>query len=55
MSSNEEVAICMWYTLHTLEERQKKKLWVHPLNQKRITHNVIVSFICELRSDEKKF
>jgi len=33
----------------------EKKLWVHPLNQKRITHNVIVSFICEIRSDEKKF
>lgn len=55
MSSDEEVAICMWYTLLDLEERDKKKLWVHPLNKKRITHNVIVSFICELRSDEKKF
>lgn len=33
MSSDEEIAICMWYTLHTLEEGEKK-LWVHPLNQK---------------------
>jgi len=55
MSSDEEVAICMWYSLHNLEKRGKKKLWVHPLNQKCITRNVIVSFICELRSDEKKF
>lgn len=54
MSSDKEVVICMWYTLLDLEERDKKKLWVHPLNQKRFTHDVIVSFISELRSDEKK-
>lgn len=56
MSSDEDVAICMWYTLKKLEENdKKKKLWIHPLNKKRITHNVILSLLCELRSDESKF
>jgi len=55
MSSDEEVAVCLWYTLQELEKKQKKKLWVHPLNQKRITHNVIFSLLCELRADESKF
>jgi len=36
MSSDEDVAIYMWYTLQHLEENdeKKKKLWVHPLNKK---------------------
>jgi hypothetical protein len=55
MSSDEEVAVCLWYTLQELEKKQKKKLWVHPLNQKRITLNVIFSLLCELRADESKF
>jgi len=55
MSSDEEVAVCLWYTLQELEKKQKKKLWVHPLNQKRITHNVIFSLLCELRADKSKF
>jgi len=56
MSSDEDVAICMWYTLQNLEQNhKKKKLWIHPLNKKRITHNVILTLLCELRSDESKF
>lgn len=57
MSSDEDVAICMWYTLKNLEanNNKKKKLWIHLLNKKRITHNVILSLICELCSDESKF
>lgn len=56
MSSDADVAICMWYTLTNLEaNNKKKKLWIHPLNKKRITHNVVLSLICELRSNESKF
>jgi len=56
VSSDEEIAVCLCYTLQELEKKQKKKLWVHPLNQKRITHsNVIFSLLCELRADKSKF
>ena len=55
MSSDEEVAVCLWYTVQELEKTEKKKLWVHPLNQKRITHNVIFSLLCELCADKSKF
>jgi len=56
MSSDEDVAICMWYTLQHLEKNdKKKKLWEDPFNKKRITHDVILSLLYELRSDESKF
>lgn len=43
MSFDEDVTICMWYTLQNLEQnhKKKKKLRIYPLNKKRITRNVI--------------
>ncbi|KAL4126780.1 hypothetical protein QTP88_010989 [Uroleucon formosanum] len=58
MSSDEEdVAIpILWFLLREIEqEKNKKKLWVHPLNLRRTENNTIKCFIHELRNDECKF
>lgn len=54
MSSYEEVVICMRHTYKS-QIKRRVKIWVHPLNKKRITHNVIFSLLCELGADESKF
>lgn len=58
MSSDEEdvVVPILWSLLLETEHREKpKRMWVHPLKEKRTKSNLIQSFLCELRNDELKF
>lgn len=44
MSSDEQVTICMWYTVRKLEEKEKKKV-VGKWETTYTTHNVIFSLL----------
>ena len=39
MSSDEDVAICMWYTLQNLEQNHKKKKYIRNTKKKVHTNN----------------
>lgn len=58
MSSNEEEVIVpvLWSLLLDIEKNKKpKRMWVHPLNKKRATNNLIKCVLRELSNDELKF
>ena len=58
MSADEEEVIVpiLWSLLLNIEEDEKqKRMWVHPLNKKRTTNNLIKCFLRELRNDDLKF
>jgi len=58
MSSDEEgvVVPILWSLLLETERHEKpKRMWIHPLNEKRTTSNLIQCFLRELRNDELKF
>ena len=46
----------LWSLLLDIEKNEKqKRMWVHPLNEKRTTNNLIKCFLRELRNDDLKF
>jgi len=36
------------------KNKKQKRMWIHLLNKKRTTKNLIKCFLCELRNDELK-
>jgi hypothetical protein len=53
---DEDVAVLLCYCWEKLYMGEKRKrLWVHPINEKRGKENTLQNSFQELRCDEKKF
>jgi hypothetical protein len=52
----EDVAVLLWYCWEeSYMGEKRKRLWVHPINEKREKENTMQKFLQELRCDENKF
>jgi hypothetical protein len=54
MAVEDDVVVVLWHWVEiSCAEDQEKRLWVHPINEKRSKENTLQNFINELRSDNK--
>lgn len=56
MAVEDDDVVVLWHWMEiACAEDQDKRLWVHPINEKRSKENTLQTFINELRSDDNKF
>lgn len=56
MVSDDEDVVLLWNWVEiSFEECNGQRYWMHPINAKRVSKNMLMNFIMELHKDEEKF